>query len=356
MLPGGQSRRTSMYLGEHWTNSSIKPIRLTYSSGNGSEAPFAPGPRYSPIQSPSRHMSMTASSSYNHYGYNNGYPSGPGSAYGYGSRRTMGHRAQSAPFAQNRMSSDYSLYQGHDRYHESHDTVNTIGGSSGSQSEPWGNSTDPSSENSSIDRVQAGVDRMSLGASDRLQVIKQMEPDSNNPYGYGRGASPIHNAAVRDTAIREEEDGRSVRGNNYFMPVQQGPRRSSPPMMSQQQQSPYPQGLQRRPTDSEPTQNYPQPQAPTSKAPMNAAAAAWAASSRPMAPQPQSYAPASNASPYPPQQPNLPRAPSAAAQKPGIIKFDQNAAIANEYQAENVQKVVRPAASTKRKSWFGRKK
>jgi len=36
-------------------------------------------------------------------------------------------------------------------YHQSRDTVNT-GGSNGSQSEPYGNSTDPSSENSSIER------------------------------------------------------------------------------------------------------------------------------------------------------------------------------------------------------------
>lgn len=40
-------------------------------------------------------------------------------------------------------------------YHQSHDTVNT-GMTNGSDSTgPWGNSTDPSSENSSLDRVYA---------------------------------------------------------------------------------------------------------------------------------------------------------------------------------------------------------
>lgn len=287
---------------------------------------------------------MTGGGGYNHYGgYNSGYPPPPSSAYGYGQRRPLGHRVQSAPFAPNRMSADYSLYQGHDRYHESHDTVNTIGESSGSQSEPWGNSTDPSSENSSIDRVQAGHERVSLSA-DRLQALKQLDPESHHPYGYGRGASPIHNAAVRDTAIREEEDGRSIRGNNSFMPVQQGPRRSSPPVIPQQQA--YPAASQRRPMEQQHQQQHPQQQQqvqPGPKSPtagVNAAAAAWAGSSRPM----------------PPQGPV--RAPSAAGgQQRNIIKFETNTSIATEYTAPNAQKAtVKPSASTKRKSWFGRKK
>lgn len=298
-------------------------------------------------------MSMTGGGSYSHYGgYNSGYPPPPSSAYGYGHRRPMGHRVQSAPFAQHRMSSDYSLYQGHERYHESHDTVNTIGESSGSQSEPWGNSTDPSSENSSIDRVQGGVERVSLSA-DRLQALKQLEPESHHPYGYGRGSSPITNAAVRDTAIREEEDGRSVRGNNYFMPVQQGPRRSSPPVIPQQQA--YPPASQRRSVESQP---QPQPQQqqqqlqgpPAPNAGMNAAAAAWAASSRPMSQQ---------APPQPQGPPGLMRGPSSAGQprQKNIISFGNNPSIATEYAAENAQKaIVKPSASTKRKSWFGRKK
>ena len=196
---------------------SPKLCPLTASLGNGVEAPYAPSSRYSPshTQSPSRHMSMTGG--YGHYGFNPGYPPPPSSAHGYGPRRSMGHRVQSAPYNQHRMSADYSLYQGHDRYHESHDTVNTIGESNGSQSEPWGNSTDPSSENSSIDRAQAGVERVSMSA-DRLQAVKQMEPESHHPYGYGRGSTPMHNAAVRDTAIREEEDGRSISCLLYTSP------------------------------------------------------------------------------------------------------------------------------------------
>jgi len=293
-------------------------------------------------------MSLSGGGSYSHYGgYNNGYPPAPSSAYGYGHRRPTGHRVQSASFAPNRMSTDYSLYQGHDRYHQSHDTVNTIGESSGSQSEPWGNSTDPSSENSSIDRVQGGVERASLSA-DRLQALKQMEPESHHPYGYGRGSSPIHNAAVRDTAIREEEDGRSIRGNNSFMPVQQGPRRSSPPVISQQQA--YPAASQRRSVELQQQQQQQQAQAGP-KAPnagMNAAAAAWAASSRPMPQQGfQQQGP-----------PGLMRGPSSAqARQKNIIKFEANPSIATEYAAENAPNaMMKPSASTKRKSWFGRKK
>ena len=50
---------------------------------------------------------------------------------------------------------EYDGYLAHS-YHDSHDTVNT-GESSGSQSEPWTNSTDPSSENSSVDRIQSAA-------------------------------------------------------------------------------------------------------------------------------------------------------------------------------------------------------
>ena len=48
--------------------------------------------------------------------------------------------------------SEYGVYPSH--YNQgSHDTIYT--GESNGSSEPWGNSTDPSSENSSLDRIQA---------------------------------------------------------------------------------------------------------------------------------------------------------------------------------------------------------
>lgn len=64
------------------------------------------------------------------------------------------------------------LYPGHG-YQQSRDTVNT--GLSNSSGEPWANSTDPSSENSSIERV--------------APVPK---PDAGEQYGIpGFGGSPI---------------------------------------------------------------------------------------------------------------------------------------------------------------------
>ncbi len=57
----------------------------------------------------------------------------------------------------NRMQSDSQIYTGQrpypqHGYHQSHDTVQTNGSDS---TGPWANSTDPSSENSSLDRVNA---------------------------------------------------------------------------------------------------------------------------------------------------------------------------------------------------------
>ncbi|GME66376.1 Transcription factor [Neofusicoccum parvum] len=64
------------------------------------------------------------------------------------------------------------MYPGHS-YQQSRDTVNT--GYSNSSGEPWGNSTDPSSENSSIERMPA-----------------QKQPDLGEQYGFnGFGGNPI---------------------------------------------------------------------------------------------------------------------------------------------------------------------
>lgn len=66
--------------------------------------------------------------------------------------RPSPYRGSTAPMSSQPVY-EYDGYPSHG-YHESYDTVYT-GESSGSQStEPWTNSTDPSSENSSMDRVQ----------------------------------------------------------------------------------------------------------------------------------------------------------------------------------------------------------
>lgn len=84
---------------------------------------------------------------------------GPGSNVGgyYGSQSYYG--PPRTRYSNNRMQSDSQLY-GHrpypqHGYHQSHDTVNT-GYTNGSDSTgPWASGTDPSSENSSIDKVHA---------------------------------------------------------------------------------------------------------------------------------------------------------------------------------------------------------
>jgi len=95
-------------------------------------------------------------------------------------------------------------------YNEPYDNVN-MGESTGSQStEPWGNSTDPSSENSSIDR---------------LHTLNKL--DGNDAYGNGHHnqPSPVHRT------IHEEYDQPGRR--NPTQPPQMGPyqtqNRNQPP-------------------------------------------------------------------------------------------------------------------------------
>ena len=273
-------------------------------------------------------------SGYDGYGYQNnynGYNTSPQS--GYMSRRPSGLRQHSAPYSQYRMSADYSQYQPPHNYHESEsrDTVNT-GESSGSASEQYGNSTDPSSENSSIDRVHA------INAHKNMPM-DPIEAAQNYPYGRGNDRAspmPMNNnpRPIHNTAIREEEDGRSLRaGYGGFDPYQ--PRRRSPPQSGpqypQQQFQQQPQTLQQQFQ-----QQQPQPQR---------------AQSLRQQPQP------------PPER--------------KIIRFDANPALSQEYAAENAanmaaSKAVKAssakpanaaaaaaaaaASGGKRKSWFGRKK
>ncbi|KAI4093928.1 MAG: hypothetical protein LQ344_002526 [Seirophora lacunosa] len=68
---------------------------------------------------------------------------------GYGRRIT--HRVNSDPTLYG--SNNHGLYPAHG-YHQSYDTAASGSGNESHNTDPWGNSTDPSSENSSIDRIQ----------------------------------------------------------------------------------------------------------------------------------------------------------------------------------------------------------
>jgi len=230
------------------------------------------------------------------------------------------------------MSADYSHYQPPHNYHESEsrDTVNT-GESSGSASEQYGNSTDPSSENSSIDRVHA------VNAKNLQQMnMDPIEAAQNYPYGRGNDRAspmPMNNnpRPIRNTAIREEEDGRSLRaGYGGFDPYQ--PRRRSPPQSGPQYSQQQFQQQQQQQSQQFPSIQQQQPQ-----------------------PQPQ-------------RQQSLRQQPQAPPERK-IIRFDANPALSQEYAPENAAmmaaskaskggKPAPPAAagSGKRKSWFGRKK
>ncbi|KAL8671995.1 MAG: hypothetical protein Q9168_003531 [Polycauliona sp. 1 TL-2023] len=117
----GQSRRTSAYLGPR------------------------PQQRFAPDTLGHRMSMARPDSSY--LDSNGANPNQPG-----GSRR-LNNRANSDPvlFGTN----NHGVYPTHG-YHQSHDTVASASGNESHNTDPWGNSTDPSSENSSIDRIQHG--------------------------------------------------------------------------------------------------------------------------------------------------------------------------------------------------------
>ncbi|KAL8782835.1 MAG: hypothetical protein Q9213_005074 [Squamulea squamosa] len=121
----GQSRRTSYYLGQ-------RPQQRL-----GSEVP---GGYYG------NRMSMGRPDST--YVENNG---GNFIQPGYG--RRVNNRANSDPLLYG--TNNQGVYPTHG-YHQSHDTVASASGNESHNTDPWGNSTDPSSENSSIDRIQHG--------------------------------------------------------------------------------------------------------------------------------------------------------------------------------------------------------
>ncbi|KAL8774678.1 MAG: hypothetical protein Q9209_000617 [Squamulea sp. 1 TL-2023] len=139
----GQSRRTSYYLGQ-------RPHQRL-----GSETP---GGYYGNRTSMGRPDST--------YVDNNG---GNFNQPGYG--RRFNNRADSDPVLYG--TNNQGVYPTHG-YHQSHDTVASASGNESHNTDPWGNSTDPSSENSSIDRIQHGP-----------------KPDPVETYGFnGFGGAP----------------------------------------------------------------------------------------------------------------------------------------------------------------------
>ncbi|KAF2719932.1 hypothetical protein K431DRAFT_286241 [Polychaeton citri CBS 116435] len=133
-IDNGYRRRSTMRSDSYEQPSQYQRRNSSY--GNG----YDQGP------SPGRHSQMGSGGYYANRspsGYDNGYPNGGGPS---------SSRQRYPP----RMQSDHGVrYPGNPPqhgYHSSYDTVNT--GASDSTG-PWGNSTDPSSENSSLDRVNA---------------------------------------------------------------------------------------------------------------------------------------------------------------------------------------------------------
>jgi len=103
------------------------------------------------------------------YGQNAGGPPG---------RRQYGQRGASDSAVQ-RLNGPGRGYHQHG-FHESHDTVNT-GVTNGSDSTgPWANSTDPSSENSSLDRVNAAMGKQQMDAYGYDNTI--LEDDASESY------------------------------------------------------------------------------------------------------------------------------------------------------------------------------
>ncbi|KAL8813608.1 MAG: hypothetical protein Q9223_000250 [Gallowayella weberi] len=140
----GQSRRTSRYLGQR---PQPRP---------GSETPIGYyGNRLSMGRPESTYIENNGSSLHQP-GYN---------------RRFNNNRANSDPMLYG--TNSQGVYPMHG-YHQSHDTVASTSGNESHNTDPWGNSTDPSSENSSIDRIQ-----------------HPQKPDPAETYGFnGLGGAP----------------------------------------------------------------------------------------------------------------------------------------------------------------------
>lgn len=146
----------------------------------------------------------------------------------------------------NRIVSDPGAY-GHrpypqHTYHQSQDTMNT-GVTNGSDSTgPWANSTDPSSENSSIDKVAAATKGENQGMN------------GHGPNGYG-------NQSQFQGPIMEEQGSGSY-GGAYPQQNGFGPRGGAPPAQAPngQQRRPIPLGNSGPPPANLPSQTRAEPE------------------------------------------------------------------------------------------------
>lgn len=129
-----------------------------------------------------------------------GSPSQPG----YG--RSISQRVSSDPALYGR--NNHSLYPAHS-YHQSYDTVASASGNESHNTDQWGNSTDPSSENSSIDRVQVPrpepVDTYGFngfGGAPQFQGPILEENGVNSPaygqVGYGQPQKPMNGSPTHN--------------------------------------------------------------------------------------------------------------------------------------------------------------
>ncbi|CAL8575442.1 hypothetical protein XPA_001365 [Xanthoria parietina] len=189
-----QSRRTSAYLGQ-------RPQQRL-----GSDTPVG---YYSNRMSIARPESTYVDS----HGANLNQP---------GSGRRLNNRANSDPvlFGTN----NHGVYPMHG-YHQSHDTVASASGNESHNTDPWGNSTDPSSENSSIDRIQHGP-----------------KPDPTETYGFnGFGGGPIlEERGMNDRAYHEATGGGQPQklGNDLASHAQNGAPPPLPPHASRKPDMP----------------------------------------------------------------------------------------------------------------------
>lgn len=131
---------------------------------------------------------------------------------GYGRRISQRVHSDPALYGTN----SHSLYPAHG-YQQSYDTVASASGNESHNTDPWGNSTDPSSENSSIDRVQAP------------------KPDAAENYGFnGFGGAPqFQGPILEESGVNSPSYGQFGYGQNQNQNLTKGsplsPRNVGPP-------------------------------------------------------------------------------------------------------------------------------
>ena len=154
-------------------------------------------------------------------------------------RSRYGQRIHSEPMM-NRHGNGQGVYPTHG-YQQSRDTVNT-GGSNGSQSEPWTSSTDPSSENSSIERS--------------TPVTK---PDLGEQYGFtGFGGAPqlqgpiLEEYANNNKPSSRQQNEAGPSSNEGYFPQRQNGADVPPPVPAKLHSS-------NNPNATKPSDGYSQP-------------------------------------------------------------------------------------------------